>query len=604
MKLLFEPFDEFERIARNRPHPNVPKQYPKVTDGTTASIVKKTPRRIVQQVPTALVESDDEYWAIVATYIYQSIILPNANSQYDLIQKCWNVIEKSLTYGSQPAYTYFTRNGDYIGTDFILPYIRDVFLEKGKVSDQDSNFIFLRSWYQPRDIKAIIEKEKKLQSEDKEYKSEWDLEALARLQDMISAKEDEATTPAEKEKQTDNGGVEIIHAFQRGIEAEFYSFHRSSGEIVRTTKNPDPRGELPITYMYAETDGSNPLGRGFVELVGSLQNLLDSEMQMYQYNRALMLNPPLIKRGNFPKSQIKFVPNIVIDVGNDQNADVKPLSIDTISVNNFANNYGLMKSQLLNLLSSPDTSVSSEIGNPGFSKTPAGVDARMSTMNVDDNYIRKQYEAWFEKVSETLINLYFAEKQGIEALKVDKATAEKLSKLDPSLVNENMEVLVDYDQAKEALRVKVDASTSQVKDNTEELERSLQLLEINGKFGLAEKGLLNERELVDRVVVKLGLEDPEKIVPSEEEYQQTQMMQQQQMMAEQDAMAQMAQAAGQVAQPLPPEEAPRPQLDPEEAGFMEQLMAFGLDENQAMQASQMINEGASIDEVLAALGGE
>ena len=47
-----ERFPEYQRIARNDPYPGGDPDYPEVTDGTTASIIQKTPKRVVQQLPT------------------------------------------------------------------------------------------------------------------------------------------------------------------------------------------------------------------------------------------------------------------------------------------------------------------------------------------------------------------------------------------------------------------------------------------------------------------------------------------------------------------------------------------------------------------------
>ncbi|HET7629982.1 MAG TPA: hypothetical protein VFK03_01270, partial [Candidatus Saccharimonadales bacterium] len=53
------PFPEFARIARNKPIDGLG-NYPKVTDGTTAAIIQKTPKNAVQQLPTGLVVADDD----------------------------------------------------------------------------------------------------------------------------------------------------------------------------------------------------------------------------------------------------------------------------------------------------------------------------------------------------------------------------------------------------------------------------------------------------------------------------------------------------------------------------------------------------------------
>ncbi|MEI7632134.1 MAG: hypothetical protein WCJ60_02325 [bacterium] len=523
MRPLFEPFTEFERIARNRPHEGIDKAYPKTTDGTTASIVQKTPRRIIQQLPTGKVKSDSEDWLThVADFIYNNKILLNANSQYSLIQKSWAAVSKALTYGSQPAYVSFVRNGEYFGTDITLPYIKDVFLERGKLSDKDSNYILMRSWYQPADIKAIIEKEKDLAAKAKKRKEEytptWDIEALKEIQDNQSQKDDLSVTPNERAKNNRTGGVEIIHAFQKGVGAKFYSFHMGTQKIVRTRVNPDPRGVMPIHFLYADVDMSNPLGRGYVELVGAMQNLIDTEVQMYQYNRALMLNPPLLKKGNWSKSQAKFAPNTIIDLGSDVNASLEALRIDTSAIAQFPANYGLMKSQLLNLLSSPDASISAEIGNPGFSKTDAGVKQQQGNVSVDDNYMRRNFEAWFQDISETMINLYFAEKHGIEEIIVDEMTADKLNDAQPGSVSEDNKIRINWDTETPNLEFRVDASTSMKKDDQEQITQLKELLADTAAspyipyYIQAEGYELHTGEVYKQLFQRLGLQDIDKIL--------------------------------------------------------------------------------------------
>lgn len=524
---LTDGFQENERIARNKPHSSIPKEYPKTTDGTTASIIRKTPHRIIQQLPTGKVHSIKQDWlSVVASFIYRDKIIPSANEDYALLQKCWNVVEKFLTFGSCATYAPFVEHGGYFCTDLRLIYWGDFFLQPGKVSDAASNYHFMRSWWQTKDIEALIDSQKKL-SRDKRT---WDVEALEAVKKIETTKDDKAKTPAEREKNIDSkGGIELITGFQRGVEAKFYTFHvqttgtgdkqMHNGTIVRTKVNKDPRGELPTSMGYGDIDGSNPLGRSVIELVGSLQNLIDGEMQMYQYNRALMLNPPLIKRGNFSKNKVKFAPNIIIDVGSDPNATVEPLTIDTTALANFSNNYGLMKSQMLNLLASPDTSISAEVGNPGFSKTPQGVEASKANISIDDNYVRKQFETWFERWSETAINLYFAERTGIEELQLDKETADKLrelameGKFDPELLSEDNKIRINYNTATEALKFEVDASTSKMQDEVQELQSLQGLAEVLDKNEAIASivPLTKKIALWNAIVDNSGTENPEKL---------------------------------------------------------------------------------------------
>jgi len=521
---LHEPLDEFERIARNKPHPGIAKNLPKVTDGTLAALIQEQPKRIIQQIPTGKVKSDSDWLDIVGGWILEHEIIPNANQVAALIQKSWAMTSKALTYGSQPAFVQFVNRGEYFGTDFTLPYIKDVLLEPGKLSDRDSNVIMLRTWWTKNQVDAVIAKEGMLSERAKArgaqpYETGWDIEKLKSLRDKSGQKDVKSMTPNERDKQLNSGFIEIVHVFQRGIDAEFYSFSPLLGDkdnIVRTRKNKDPRGVIPIHFMYTNIDMSNPLGRGSVELSGGMQNLLDSQMQSFQYVNALLMNPPVEKRGNFSKSTIRYEPAAIWDMGTDSNASVKPVNLVTEPLTAFPGTYGLLKSQILNLNSSTDTSISSEVGNPGFSKTPAGVKTQEQRLGVSDNYMRKQFEDWFEETMETAINLYFAERSGVQVLTLDEETADKLRKLEPQAVNDKGEVQVDFDKETKSLKFEVDASTSSMKDDAAERDRLVELLDMSQKYpALAEMmGQDGTKELVNRIIVKTGVEDPEKIMPA------------------------------------------------------------------------------------------
>jgi hypothetical protein len=524
---LFQPFDEFERIARNKPHPGIAPELPKVTDGTLAAIIQETPKRIIQQIPSGSIKADDEWLEIVAGFILEHEIIPNSNQVAALIQKAWAVISKGLTYGSQPAFVQFINRGDYFGTDFTLPYIRDVLYEPGKLSDRDSNVEFLRTWWSKSQINQICAKETMLAGKAKDrgetYEQGWD---CAKLQELIeegaSQKDAQNMTPSEKDKQLNNGFYEIVHCFQRGIGATFYSFAPKLGSddnVVRRKKNPDPRGLIPIHTFYANIDLSNPLGRGSVEMSGGMQNLLDSEVQSYQYMRALLMNPPLKVRGNVNPAGLKYAPHAIwnMGAGSPEESDVEPIELSTRSLEQFPNNYGLIKSQILNLNSGGnDNAVSASSGDPSTSKTQAGVQANTARLGISDNYIRKQFESWFEEIQETEINLWFAERHGTQTLTLDDDTAAKLKKINPLAVNRDNQIRVNYDTETPKLKFEVDASSSGMKEDQEQMEAATNLLDIVGKypqFDASQTGKgIDTTELLDRIVSASGLEDSEKVV--------------------------------------------------------------------------------------------
>lgn len=593
MLAVFDPLKEYERIARNRPHPGIDKAYPKVTDGTLAAIIQETPKRYIQQLPTGVVKTNiGEWFDVFATWKLLEDIIPHANCQADPLQKSWRAGSNSLAYGASHGYVYMDNTTDYVGANFKIPYITHVYLQKGKISTRESKVLFLESWYQEVDIDYIIDREKTLKKEDPEYKTEWDIKELEDIKKMRQAKAEDQKTPHErsdnKNSETDTDGIRIIHAMQQGIGAKFYSFVESvKGEgvrIVRTKVNPDPRGVIPVHTLYCNIDLSNPLGRGIVEISGGMQNLVDSMTQGFQYMQNLMMAPPIVTRGDVPRGSVKYVPNAVIKLGSNPNNSVEPLKIETSAHTNFPTNYGLMKSQILNLNSSQDTSVSGESGNPSFSKTQAGVKAQESRLGVSDNYLRKQYETWWQDICETMLNLTFAETNGARIEYLDKKTADKLRQLIPEgneviiwdAENEN-NIIVNYDElGKEPIYFVVDASTSQVKEDQAQVDALSVAKELVIDMLPPSKRML----FANKFVNKLGLEDPEDVTFTEQEIAQA---------------AQMEQMQGGMQ--------PQQEFTEEELMFAQGLQERGYPPEVVDQAVVMLQQGMQDEEILAVLGG-
>jgi len=558
MSPLFEPLSEYERIARNRPHPGINPAYPKNTDGTLAAIIQEQPKRTIQQIPTGKVNVDGSpIKAIAANYILTQRIIPNAISQADVLQKSWGIMSKALTFGSYGSMTFFGKHNDYTGADFKLFYIKDAFFERGKLTFADCNIFFVRSWYQPSDIDALIEREKAKKKDNPDYKGKWNTKKLEALKDFIKKKEQEAQSSGEKERNRAVEAIELVTGFQTGINAKFFVYSpdlEDEDGIVGEFTNEDPRGVMPIQWLYANIDFENPLGRGVVELSGGTQNVIDSMLQSYQYMRALQLAPPLIKRGTFSKNQLKLQPNAIWDLGSDVNNSVVPAQLDTTALTQFTTDYGLFKSQIIALNNNGDTSISSEVGNPGFSKTSQGVEAQNLKLGISDNYMRKQFEGWFNDVCESLLNIEFSNKHGKEELQLDKDTADKIREIDPTAVSDDDKFIINYDEYKESLKFTVDASTSDKASTQAQLESLDSLLQrIEGSPLLST--LLQQYpdkavELFNRFASLTGVEDQEKLAIDMDQFKADQ--------EEAEAMA-AQQAEAQAMQPQLPAELP---IDP------------------------------------------
>lgn len=550
---LTEPFPEFSRIARNKPVDNLG-NYPRVTDGTTAGIIQKTPKNAVQQLPTGLIETDDDndWLPIVAQFIYTNKILPYANEDYGLFEKSHLVMEGGLTFGAQATFTRFAKHRDTFSPDVELIYWGDLAIQKGKKSGPACDYVFYRTWWQKSDIENLIDSESKLAKQAKDrgeaYEATWDVSALKEILDTSGQKDRQAKTPTEEERSADASGVELVTGFQKGVGAKFFTFHPGLKTIVRTKVNKDPRGEMPINWFYGDIDGTNPLGRGIPEMIGGLQNLIDARMQMQQYGDTMALAPPVIEYGNASDS-FEFMPNKVVH-SDDPNYKIDPVKINNVSPQDFIATQGYLQSQLYQLVAAPHSNISSSNAVVTDGKTPTALNQQAATLDIDINAVRKHFESWFEAWSESAINLYFAERSGIEILQLDDETADSLRKLAPTeefdpnqALNDKNELVINYDTATPALKFRVDASTSKMQDNANQL-KAFELISdfIENNQQIAAIVPLDKQIAIYNSVVSLaGVEDPEKLRITDEEQQQ---------MVDAQAAAQ-AQQMPQAAQPMP-----------------------------------------------------
>ena len=621
-ELLTEPFTEFSRIARNKPHPKIPKAFPKTTDGTASSIIIKSPRRTIQQLPTGVVSTVDENspWPIIAEFTYLEKILPNANTEYDLIHKSWMTVEGGETFGAQGVYTPMLYNDDELLPDYLIVSWRDIFLQPGKKSASDCSYVFMRSWWQEADVEQLIDTEKerrrKAKEESAEYEPSWDLEALEEIKDAIISKDDKAQNEAEQERSLDPSGIEIVTGFQVGVGATFYTFNPATENIVRRKQNKDPRGKIPISWYFYDADGANPLGRSVLELIGPLQNLIDGDMQAYQYNRAAALQPTVNVFGNVNERRLNFGANAVNKI-QDQNARIEVMNVDTTALREYPNLYGLQKSQMLNLVNSPDTSISAEVGNPGFGKTPQALKTQQAQLSIDDNALRKGFEAFFEEWSETAINLYFAERNGIEKMQLDDETAEKLRalkrdghSLDGVELDENNVATIDFSKAQGVLKFKIDASTTKVNSEAAQLDALKTLIQTLDSSQSLNQVVPIKKKLAawNAIVANSGIDGLDELKVTEEEMEEMQQMQ-----------AQAAQPMNQTESEAPEAEIEQPteavtgetapvemSTEPQEAAeqsLIDELRQIGTPENLIAEVPSMIEKGFTEEEIIASIMG-
>ena len=481
----YKPFDEYERLAGNKLSKKLSKNMPKVNDGSLAASLIETPMRVFPTMqPGKFTSGSKKAWLNeVANIIWKNKIIPNANTQASFFDKELIAIYRALKYGGQPRYNFFVSNENYTGSDWSLPYIRNVKLEPGKFSIEDCDYVFMDVYFTKLQLKRIAKDNKK--SKD----GTWNVKALEKLADLaLTSKEMEDQNINEREKQINASGIKTTICFNRGKGAPFYMFskHLPEGELLRGDKdnwtNPDPTGDLPITMQYAFEDLESPYGIGRVQLAGPTQNVLDYLTQAHILATQLGLQPPKKITGSLDSMNLEsfvMAPDAPWFVG--QSGDVELMTTTNSVYTNFPQNYGLYKSQLQTLQGQTDGSVSSSSGNPTFSKTQAGVQMQEERTNSQDNYLRNKADSASAKMATKMMNVHMATMSGADILDIVEEDYQRLEKsgyfddnpqtAEPSL----SELPIFYDDLKDTFQFEYDPRP-EADDN--EKNRWLELIDI------------------------------------------------------------------------------------------------------------------------------
>jgi len=266
-----KPFDEYERLAGNKISKTLAKYMPRVNDGSLAASLIETPMNVLPSMQTGKFKAMTHkvtWLNELANIIFKTKILPNANTQASFFDKEQIALYRALKYGAQPRYNFFVSTDTYTGSDWSLPYIRNLKLEPGKFSVEDCDYVFLDIYFTKLQLKKIIDdaktEAKDAKAEGREPDTSWNVENLQKLVDMaMTSKEMEDQNINEREKQINASGIKTTVCFQRGVGAPFtmFSKHLEDGEILRDWKNPDPTGDLPITMQYCFETLESPYGR-------------------------------------------------------------------------------------------------------------------------------------------------------------------------------------------------------------------------------------------------------------------------------------------------------------------------------------------------------
>ncbi len=605
-------YPEYERLADNGLLDDLDPNLPEVNDGSLAAALYKLPKRIVSNDLTGrakALDADDEWITELANIYWENKIVPNANAQAPFTRKIKDAVRKAAIYGSQPIITLLMDKDGQTTADFILPYVQDVKLEPGKVSDYDSDIIFWDIYYTKKQVRDLIEQAKAETKENpQDGYNKWDVPALEAIYsaNLTEDRESDQDHEDKKNKSVVKGGIKFCIAFQRGVKAPFYMYHKGTDKTVREWENPDPTGDIPVKYLYCYQDFNNPYGVGIVKLAGGTQNVLDYMRQADVLATQLGLRPPKKIMGNedeVDEDSMVYAQEANWYLGN---AQVDIVEMANGVYNQLPTRMQMYQASLNKLIPMGDTSVSAAAGDPMQSRTPAGVKFQEANLSIDDDDFKDNLYITYEAVAKNLINLTFANMQGTDLMKLSDDEVKRLQSSGLEFPidedgNPSNELEIIWDNARATFNFEIDAEDDKTKDEQKRLEGLLKVLELTAMDPTAEQVLIqsgykfNKGELLG-TIIKLTT-DNDKII---EKLQADEM---EQMQAEQ--MGGMLPAEPEATEP--PEamqETPmQEEISPDEvqANLEAVMKEYGIDQETAAEMLDAEYQGKDPEEIKAAL---
>lgn len=592
-----EDYPEYQRLADNELLDDFDEILPEVNDGSLSAALFKLPKRIVSSRLTgrAKAEDRDDAWVTeLANIVWESKIIPNANTQAPFHRKWKDAVRKAAIYGSVPLITLFVERGRYIGSDFIVAQPQDVRLAPGAVSDYDSDVFFWDVYYPKLKLQKLLERAEAEDKAEGDNYNKWNIPAIQKLLDEFPEEEDDNQNKLDDDNMPKPKGVKLTTIYQRGVGAPFYLLHPQSKAILREWENPDPSGDVPVHFLYCYQDFENPYGTGIVKLAGGTQNVLDLLTKSDVLATQLGFRPPIAVGGDTTGLDIDSLVYSQDAIWEEGNARVERREISNQIYSQLPTRMEVYKNQLYKMIPMGDTSVSAAAGDPLASKTPAGVKATQASLSLDDDDFKDNLYMTYEAKARSMINTHFANMQGNDLLKLSDEEREILAKAGLEFPVDEMgqptnELDVVWDNARADFTFELDAEQDKAKDDETRLEGLLRVYEIvkadpNTPMILTQSGKrFNEGELISEIIHLTSDNDKilEDISPEDQEA-----LQQEQMMAQQQQMAEQQQAQSQ-----------QPQADP-----VKQIMQqYGVDEQMAMFILDAAQQGFSEEEIAAAV---
>jgi len=524
LKTKEDKWTEYEKLFHNELHDSISQSTKsQVFDPKLSTMVLEREARVMAQLPTGKIRAiskNDRFGEKLMNLTLDKYVNPNANSQFDLLTKYRLVDRYSNIYGNFFAFVDWVVNKDgYVGPDLHLLNIRDVFPQVGAVSVEDSDYIIVRTW-QPLSYFESLKNNKEFKNIDQVVVKLKDKSAIKQNKDKDSR--EEGDYPSDQSVK-DKGYFEVLSMYEKDTWTDYVT---DADLTIRQIDNPHEDGELPVVCKYSIPLLTDFFGMGDFERGKSMQYTLNSLWNLYLDGVKVSIFPPTLINKDYVSdlSSIKWsaAAKWLVKGTNGVSQAAQTLNLSPSGQQTFNNVYQIVTSSMLNMMGTTDTSISSQV-DPGMGKTPEALKQQGARESARDNVDRFYMERFLTQVNKKFVNLLSKKLSSSISIRMFPEEIEQLMKQYP----ESKEM---YDEKSGKIQIgkkslgsvvfdyEIVSGSTYALDQKEQQASLMLLLDMFTKNPALKEEMQKEgkiihiSEIVDRIVVNSGIQDPEKIV--------------------------------------------------------------------------------------------
>jgi len=378
-----------------------------VFDPMLSTLTIERAYRVMNRLPMGKVKglsTTDVGDARLKNLLLDKYVIPNANSQFDFLTKMRMVDIYSNVYGN-----FFilidqdVKPNGYVGPDFWLLNMRDVFPQPGAVSLDDSDQIIIRTWRSLSFFESLVGQPG--------YKNISKI--IAKLKDMSGTKQnrspddigkrEESQYPSRQQPQAKKGYFEVLTRYERD---RWVDICVDADMEFRDQKNPHDNGELPVENKYSIPLLDDFFGMGDIERGGSMQMVINGTWNLYMDALKMSIFPPMIiNKDNVASfSSLKPIPGAMWLGRNNVTNVASPVNLSPKGVETFNNTHQVAAGAIQSLFGQSDTSIAATT-NPQLGKTPQALQMQAARENTRDNADKFYMEEFIRRTVKKMINL-------------------------------------------------------------------------------------------------------------------------------------------------------------------------------------------------------